>query len=150
MHTLLLQVLLVIALQLAQNNDKKPMKYNQLTPFEQFVIEGKGTERPFTGAYTDLFEPGTYHCKKCNAPLFKADAKFHSNCGWPSFDDEIRGAVKRVKDADGRRTEIICAQCEGHLGHVFTGEGFTPKNIRHCVNSVSLIFVPDSIQKVQK
>lgn len=125
-------------------------KYNQLTTFEKYVIEEKGTERPFVGDYTDLFESGTYICKKCNSPLYKSSAKFHSNCGWPSFDEEIIGAVKRTTDNDGHRTEITCAKCGGHLGHVFIGEGFTSKNTRHCVNSVSMIFVPDSLQKSKK
>jgi methionine-R-sulfoxide reductase len=119
------------------------IKYNKLTDFEKFVIEQKGTEQPFTGIYTDQFDSGTYHCKKCNAPLYLSKSKFHSGCGWPSFDEEIPGAVKHTLDADGRRTEITCAKCGGHLGHVFFGERFTSKNTRHCVNSVSLKFVPD-------
>ena len=117
-------------------------KYNTLTLFEKQVIEQKGTERAFTGEYTDKFEKGTYVCRKCNAPLYRSSDKFHSNCGWPSFDDEIPGAVKKTPEIDGR-IEISCVKCGAHLGHVFTGERFTPKNTRHCVNSVSLKFIPD-------
>jgi peptide-methionine (R)-S-oxide reductase len=116
-------------------------KFNSLTDFEKYVIEQKGTERPFTGEYTDQFEKGTYVCRKCNAPLYRSSDKFHSDCGWPSFDDEIPGAVKKTPEIDGR-VEITCTNCGGHLGHVFAGERFTAKNTRHCVNSVSLKFVP--------
>ncbi|MDK2972284.1 MAG: peptide methionine sulfoxide reductase msrA/msrB [Candidatus Sumerlaeota bacterium] len=117
--------------------------WKELTPEEERVIVHKGTERAFTGEYVDHHEDGTYTCRRCGAPLFPSDAKFDSRSGWPSFDQEIPGAVKRIPDADGMRTEIVCAKCGGHLGHVFTGEGFTAKNTRHCVNSVSLSFVPE-------
>jgi methionine-R-sulfoxide reductase len=120
------------------------MTFNELTEFERYVIEGKGTERPFTGIYYQNNESGTYVCKKCDAPLYRSADKFDAHCGWPSFDDEIKGAVKRTTDADGRRTEITCARCSAHLGHVFIGEGLTSKNTRHCVNSVSLNFLPES------
>ncbi len=131
----------------AQNENKLKkeinMKFNELNAFEKSVIEGKGTERPFTGIYYKHEDKGTYVCKKCNAPLYRSADKFDAHCGWPSFDDEIKGAVKRTTDFDGRRTEITCAKCGGHLGHVFLGEGLTSKNTRHCVNSVSLNFIPE-------
>lgn len=117
-------------------------RLNELTPEERQVIEKKGTERPFSGEYDDFWQPGTYICRRCETPLYTSDTKFDAHCGWPAFDDEIEGAVKRLPDPDGMRTEIECAACGGHLGHVFDGEGFTPKNTRHCVNSLSMTFVP--------
>jgi methionine-R-sulfoxide reductase len=118
------------------------MEYRKLTPEEERVIVGKGTEMPFSGEYETNFKPGTYVCKRCGTPLYRSEDKFDARCGWPSFDSEIAGAVKMIPDADGERIEIQCAKCGAHLGHVFKGEGYTPKNVRHCVNSISLRFIP--------
>ena len=136
----------------AQKQDKKidsapiitnKMNWNKLTKEEEDVIVHKGTEYPGTGKLLNNTVKGTYYCKRCNAPLYRSESKFESECGWPSFDDEIKGAVLRIPDADGSRTEIVCANCKAHLGHVFFGEGFTAKNTRNCVNSVSMNFVAD-------
>lgn len=118
------------------------MPYNQLTPEERRVIEDKKTESPYTSEYEEFFQPGTYICRRCNAPLYLSEDKFNAHCGWPSFDDEIKGAVTHQLDADGQRTEAACTHCGAHLGHIFKGEEFTPKDTRHCVNSVSLRFIP--------
>ena len=125
---------------------QEKLSYNRLSEQEARVIEKKGTEAPFTGKYNDHSARGSYICKKCGAALYNSSSKFKSDCGWPSFDDEIEGAVSRFPDPDGRRTEIVCAGCGAHLGHVFTGERFTAKNTRHCVNSVSLDFVPSELE----
>ncbi len=116
------------------------MKLKTLTPAEIAVIVNKGTEPPFTGKYNKHYEKGVYNCKQCGQKLFESDSKFDSACGWPSFDDAIENAVKEQVDADGRRTEIVCSRCGGHLGHVFRGERFTDKDTRHCVNSISIDF----------
>jgi len=122
---------------------EKEKKFKKLTKEEKGVIIQKGTEMPFTGKYYAFWEKGTYVCKRCGAALYRSESKFEADCGWPSFDDEIPGAVKKSLDADGVRTEITCANCGAHLGHVFLGEGFTKKNVRHCVNSISMDFIPD-------
>ena len=119
----------------------KNTSYNPLSPEEQFVIEGKGTEPPFTGEYDDFYETGTYVCRRCDAELYRSVDKYDAHCGWPAFDKEVPEAVVRLPDPDGMRTEIECASCGGHLGHVFVGEGFTETNTRHCVNSLSMRFV---------
>ena len=120
----------------------KPIPFHPLTDDEEAVMVGKATEPPFSGEYDEFFEPGIYVCRRCGNPLFTSEVKFHSGCGWPSFDDHFPGSVIRTRDTDGLRTEITCAKCGGHLGHVFEGEKMTPKNTRHCVNSLSIKFVP--------
>lgn len=126
---------------------KSAENYNPLGPTETQVILQKGTERSFTGAFHNSKDKGIYICKQCNLPLFRSKDKFDSGTGWPSFDDIIEDNVKELTDADGRRTEIVCANCQGHLGHVFRGEGFTNKQTRHCANSVSLSFVAKDKEK---
>jgi methionine-R-sulfoxide reductase len=118
------------------------MRFKKLTEEERYIIENKGTEHPYSGKYNDFYEDGIFTCKRCDTPLYDSSAKFSSGCGWPSFDDEIQGAVQRNTDVDGKRIEITCKACGAHLGHVFEGEGFTSKDTRHCVNSLSLHFVP--------
>ncbi len=123
---------------MSQNSTRK-----QLTKEEESVIVHRGTEAPFAGKFFAFWEKGTYVCKRCGAPLYRSESKFDAGCGWPSFDGELPGAVVRKSDPDGRRTEISCAKCGAHLGHVFLGEGFTQKDTRHCVNSISMDFIPD-------
>lgn len=140
--SILFQLIAGIFTGCSSQSTKKNMEFKKLTKEEERVIIHKGTEAPYTGEYYKNKEKGTYLCKQCNSALYRSESKFESNCGWPSFDDEIKGAVKRIPDIDGERIEITCSNCGGHLGHVFLGEGFTEKDTRHCVNSISMVFLP--------
>lgn len=132
----------------AQRLGDVAIERKKLTGAERKVVVEKGTEAPFTGAYDDFWEAGTYECRRCGAKLYRSEDKFDAHCGWPAFDDEIKGAIKRVQDPDNTGSEIQCARCGAHLGHVYSGEGFTKKNVRHCVNSISMKFVPKKVKKV--
>ncbi len=152
-NILLFLLISILGISILHGEDKKMQddpKFNKLTLAEERVIIDKGTEMPFVGKYDKFYESGIYRCKRCNAPLYKSSDKFDSGSGWPSFDDAIEGAVERIPDKDGRRIEIVCANCGGHLGHVFEGEQITPKNTRHCVNSISLNFEPISDKNSKK
>ena len=145
-----MKIILIFTFAILIFTNLEARKMNTLTEKEKSVIINKGTERAFTGKYNDHFKVGIYTCRQCDAPLYRADDKFKTSCGWPGFDDEFKGAVKKVVDADGRRTEITCAECGGHLGHVFVGEKATPKNTRHCVNSISMKFEDLDSKKLRR
>jgi peptide-methionine (R)-S-oxide reductase len=132
-----------VSLELSRKEDDAALKFNKLSPEEERVIIHKGTEPPGSGKYNKFYKKGAYRCRRCNTPLFMSSAKFDSGCGWPSFDDALPEVVTKIPDADGRRVEIVCATCGGHLGHVFRGEHFTPKETRMCVNSISIDFKPE-------